>query len=192
MVKAIAQYTGYNYTKPNEVIEDQYIVKKGDTLYSISKLFQIPIDELIRINNLSSNILSIGQVLKLKDTPKDNIYIVQKGDTLYSIASKYNITVDEIKKINNLSTNTLSIGQQLYLPEEPIDNDDYIIYKVQKGDSLWSISKKYNIPINELIEINNLLDLNISIDQPLLVPNNINNDIYIVEKGDTIFMGNNE
>ena len=70
------------------------------------------------LNNLTSNNLSIGQVLKI---PNNNssatiTYIVQKGDTLYSIARTYNTTVDEIKRLNNLTTNTLSLNQKLILP----------------------------------------------------------------------------
>ena len=78
-------------------------------------------EELKRINNLTSNILSIGQVLKLPSEKASNEeqlentinYTVQKGDSLYSIAKKYNITVDKLKQLNNLTSNLLSIGQIL-------------------------------------------------------------------------------
>lgn len=90
-------------------LDNIYVVKKGDTLYSISRKYNIKVDELKRMNNLSSNIIYIGQVLKINK----NIYTVKKGDTLYSIAKRYNTTVENIKKLNNLSSNLLSIGQQL-------------------------------------------------------------------------------
>ena len=73
------------------------------------------VDELKRINNLTSNNLSIGQMLKLPSS--DVNYIVVKGDSLYSIARKYNTTVDELKRLNNLSSNNLSIGQVLKIRE---------------------------------------------------------------------------
>ena len=66
-----------------------HTVKSGDTLYSIAKRYGITVDELKRINNLTSNTLSIGQILKIKgqEEPEGNIfYTVVKGDTLYSIA----------------------------------------------------------------------------------------------------------
>ena len=66
------------------------------------------------INNLTSDILSIGQRLKLKDSTI-NKYIVKIGDTLYSIANAFNTTVDTIKKLNNLTSNLLSIGQELII-----------------------------------------------------------------------------
>ena len=66
----------------------------------------------MKLNNLSSNLLSIGQVLKIP-TISSKTYTVQKGDSLYSIAKKFNTTVNEIKTKNNLTSNTLSIGQVL-------------------------------------------------------------------------------
>ena len=191
VVKAIAEYTGYPYTPPyNNEVKDYYIVEKGDTLYSISRRYNIPVDEIKRINNLTSNTLSIGQKLYFTETNK-NIYIVQSGDTLYSISRKFNIPVAELKELNNLITNDIYKGQELIIvekQEEPITNDSYDVYEVVKGDSLWAIANRYGIRVNDLIELNNLNDLTISIGQKLLVPKkNIDENIYIVEKGDTLW-----
>ena len=199
-VKAIAEYLGVPYTKPGITANNQdiYTVKKGDTLYSISKNQNIPIDTIIKLNNLTSSNLEIGQQLKLKsdsnNSSNKNQYIVQRGDTLYSIALKYNTTVDKLRKLNNLNTNTLTIGQILVLPIEN-DIDEYDIYVVKKGDSLWSISRKFNIDINDLIELNNLKDLTLQMNQSILVPKqqeNIETDLYIVKKGDTLWSISNK
>ncbi len=199
-VKAIAEYLGVPYTKPGITVNDQdtYTVKKGDTLYSISKNQNIPIDTIIKLNNLTSSNLEIGQQLKLKsdsnNSSNKNQYIVQRGDTLYSLALKYNTTVDKLRKLNNLNTNTLTIGQILVLPIET-DIDEYDIYVAKKGDSLWSISRKFNIDINDLIELNNLKDLTLQVNQSILVPKqqeNIETDLYIVKKGDTLWSISNK
>lgn len=199
-VKAIAEYLGVPYTKPGITVnnQDTYTVKKGDTLYSISKNQNIPIDTIIKLNNLTSSNLEIGQQLKLKsdsnNSSNKNQYIVQRGDTLYSLALKYNTTVDKLRKLNNLNTNTLTIGQILVLPIET-DIDEYDIYVVKKGDSLWSISRKFNIDINDLIELNNLKDLTLQVNQSILVPKqqeNIETDLYIVKKGDTLWSISNK
>lgn len=199
-VKAIAEYLGVPYTKPGITAnnQDTYTVKKGDTLYSISKNQNIPIDTIIKLNNLTSSNLEIGQQLKLKsdsnNSSNKNQYIVQRGDTLYSLALKYNTTVDKLRKLNNLNTNTLTIGQILVLPIEN-DIDEYDIYVVKKGDSLWSISRKFNIDINDLIELNNLKDLTLQMNQSILVPKqqeNIETDLYIVKKGDTLWSISNK
>lgn len=199
-VKAIAEYLGVPYTKPGITVnnQDTYTVKKGDTLYSISKNQNIPIDTIIKLNNLTSSNLEIGQQLKLKsdsnNSSNKNQYMVQRGDTLYSLALKYNTTVDKLRKLNNLNTNTLTIGQILVLPIET-DIDEYDIYVVKKGDSLWSISRKFNIDVNDLIELNNLKDLTLQINQSILVPKqqeNIETDLYIVKKGDTLWSISNK
>lgn len=199
-VKAIAEYLGVPYTKPGSTVtsEDTYTVKKGDTLYSISKKQNIPIDTIIKLNNLTSSNLQVGQQLKLKidsnNSSSENQYTVQRGDTLYSIALKNNTTVDKLRELNNLSTNTLTIGQILVLPTDT-DIEEYDIYIVKKGDSLWSISRKFNIDVNDLIELNNLKDLTLQINQSILVPKQIENietDTYIVKKGDTLWSISNE
>lgn len=146
-----------------------YSVIKGDSLYSIAKKYNTSVDEIKRINNLTSNSLSIGQNLKIpinesnNEESKETIYLVKKGDSLYSIARSYNITVDELKRINNLTSNNLSIGQMLKLPSSDVN------YIVVKGDSLYSIARKYNTTVDELKRLNNLSSNNLSIGQVLKI-----------------------
>ena len=147
-----------------------YIVKSGDSLYSIAKKYNTSVDELKRINNLSSNLLSIGQKL-IVPTPANNnepnnknTYIVKSGDSLYTIAKKYNTSVDELKKINNLSSNLLSINQKLIIP-----NNESINYTILKGDSLYSIAKKYNTTVDKIKKDNNLTSNLLSINQKLII-----------------------
>ena len=193
VVKAIAEYANYPYQEPNTEINNKYIVQPGDTLYSISRRYNVPVEELKRINNLTSDILTIGKTLYLQEkTPENNnTYIVKIGDTLYKIASTYNTTVDKIKKLNNLTSNIISVGQKLLIPsnDEPtIPKQETMNYIVQKGDSLWSISKKFNTTVNDLIELNDLSTINLQIGDNLLVPKQENiNEIYIVEPKDTLW-----
>lgn len=178
--------------------ENVYIVQKGDTLYSVAMANNTTVDELKRINNLTSNILSTGQLLKIPSALlPESTYIVKKGDSLYSIANKYNTTIDELKRINNLTSNILSIGQVLKLPSDKVSDvekeENTISYTVQKGDSLYSIARKYSTTIDKIKDLNNLTTNLLSIGQVLLIPTDTNLEtIYTVQKGDTIFMGNNE
>ena len=153
--------------------ENIYIVKSGDSLYSISKKFNTSVDEIKKLNNLSSNLLSINQKLIIpknsinnnNNITTENIYTVKSGDSLYRIAINFNTTVDELKRINNLSSNNLSIGQKLIIPS----NNSEIIYTVIKGDSLYAISKKFNTSVDEIKRLNNLSNNNLSIGQKLII-----------------------
>ncbi len=174
-----------------ENIDDDYIiyiVNKGDTLYSIANKYGVTVDSIKQTNNLTNNILSIGQTLKIPSKTNNNImYTVKKGDTLYSIANKYGVTVDYIKQANNLTNNTLSIGQILTIPSTNIPNTT--TYTVKKGDTLYSIANKYNVTVDSIKQANNLINNTLSIGQILIIPStNISNTItYTVKKGDTLY-----
>lgn len=173
--------------------ENIYIVKKGDTLYSIAMANNTTVDELKKANNLTSNILSTGQLLKIPSALlPESTYIVKKGDSLYSIANKYNTTIDELKRINNLTSNILSIGQVLKLPSDKANNvekeENTISYTVQKGDSLYSIARKYDTTIDRIKDLNNLTTNLLSIGQVLLIPTDTNLETtYTVQKGDSLY-----
>ena len=117
-VRAVASYVGAPYDQVSE--SSIYVVKRGDSLYSIAKKFGIDVNNLKSANNLQNNLISIGQKLIIpgfvESTGTNINYVVQKGDSLYSIASKYNTTVDSIKRLNNLSSNVLNVGQTLKIP----------------------------------------------------------------------------
>lgn len=121
---------GDAYVKYEEEIGDfsMYYVEKGDSMYSISKKFNMTVDELLAMNNLSTTALSVGQKLSLNKNAKqiavvesqsktfvNRFHTVQKGDTLYSISKQYNMTVIELQKINGLKDSTLNIGQKLQI-----------------------------------------------------------------------------
>ena len=192
---------GQQLKLPTEEIEEEsplysntYTVKTGDTLYSIAKKYDITVDELKTINNLTSNTLSLGQVLKIPGTSitQPNTHTVSKGESLYSIANKYGTTVSELKSLNNLTTNNLSIGQMLLLPGTTEENT-INTYTVKSGDTLYSIASKYNLTVNELKELNNLSSNTLSIGQTLKVRETTSDivsedyDYYTVKAGDTLY-----
>lgn len=152
-------------------VSDTYIVQKGDSLWSIANKFNMTVSELKNLNNLTNNLLSIGQVLKIKDSSNNGktTYTVQKGDSLWVIANKYGITTEELKSYNNLKSNLLSIGQVLKIPQGKTSTEN--IYTVKKGDSLWTIANRYNTTVEKIKVLNNLTSNLLSIGQHLKIPN---------------------
>lgn len=201
VIRSVMDYKGLKYIPPEGYISNTYVVQKGDSLYSIARKLNTTVDELKRLNNLTSNTLSIGQILKLpkptdidepSQEPTNITYTVQSGDSLYKIATKYNTTVDAIKKANNLTNNLLSIGQVLTIPtttiSEEVPEPNYFNYKVVSGDSLYKIAKKYNVTVDSIKELNNLTSNLLSIGQMIKIPTTSTNErTYIVKSGDSLY-----
>ncbi len=190
VVRGVSKYIDLPYQ-----IGEVYIVKKGDSLWSIARAYNTTVDELKKLNNLSTNLLSVGQILKIpvkSEIENYNIYTVVKGDTLYKIANQFGVTVNDIITANNLKSNTLQIGQKLSIP---ILKQENIEYYVQSGDSLWSIARKFNTTVDEIKKLNNLTTNLLNINQRLLIPKETDNNIseeqkyyeYTVISGDTLY-----
>ena len=190
VVRGVSKYIDLPYQ-----IGEVYIVKKGDSLWSIARAYNTTVDELKKLNNLSTNLLSVGQILKIpvkSEVENYNIYTVVKGDTLYKIANQFGVTVNDIITANNLKSNTLQIGQKLSIP---ILKQENIEYYVQSGDSLWSIARKFNTTVDEIKKLNNLTTNLLNINQRLLIPKETDNNIseeqkyyeYTVISGDTLY-----
>ena len=161
-VKGLANYLGVDY---NTDVGYYYTVQKGDTLWSIARKFNLTVDKLKEINNLDSNIISIGQKLIVSNSLpiNNNYYIVKKGDTLYSIAKKFNLSVGELKNINNLTSDILSIGQSLLI------SDNKKEYVVKRGDTLYSIARMFNTTVSDIADLNNLSSPILSVGQKIII-----------------------
>lgn len=202
----------FTYNLLGEFMNNNYIVKKGDTLWGISNQFGVSVTELSELNGVNAATLKIGQVLKIptnSGTNPDNMfmYTVKKGDTLWSIARVYGTSVEEIKKLNYFTDNDLYIGQVIRIPEIYTKEEDmyvpqFINYTVKKGDTLYSIAKKYNLSVDTLISDNALKTNTLSIGKNLKIrTNNVevieecfgeeyipeNSKTYIVKKGDSLY-----
>lgn len=191
VVKAVTDYKGLPYSKPGTSAGTVlYTVQRGDSLYSIARRYNTTVNEIKRLNGLTSDLLTIGRQLLLPSSesigePKqDGTYTVKLGDTLYSVARTYGVTVDELKRANNLTNNILTVGQVLNIPSKTGATDNS--YTVQSGDSLYSIARRFNTTVDELKTINNLTSDILSIGQKLLIPS-LTEKTYIVKSGDSLW-----
>ena len=193
VVRAVATYVGVPYSGGSSTT-NSYVVKSGDTLWSIAKKYGVSVDELKEKNNLTSNALSINQVLLiptvLEEVPEEETgeyYTVVSGDTLYSIANKYGLTVDELKSLNNLSSNLLSVGQRLLVKPTTTSTTEET-YTVKKGDNLYQIALQFDTTVDALKTLNGLTSNLLSIGQVLKIPSSSSNEIvYTVVSGDNLY-----
>jgi membrane-bound lytic murein transglycosylase D len=160
-----------NNTEGNTQASDFYEVQKGDNLFSIAKKFNVSIEDLKKWNNLEDLNVQLGSKLALAnkeesaitEAPKTETKIVEhkvkKGEYLGTIAKKYNVTVVEIKEWNSLEDNNVKLGETLIVSKKEVavseakvskkediaakERSEAKLYYVKKGDSLFSIAKKY-------------------------------------------------
>ena len=169
-------------------IPDTYTVKAGDSLWGISQTYGTTVNNLKQINNLSSNVIYVGQVLKLKQqsnstsnqTPQSttDTYTVQSGDTLWGIANTHDTTVNNLKQINDLTSDTIYVGQVLKLKQQsttqqgssqPSQSNSSDFYTVKAGDSLWKIAMGNDLTVDHLKQMNNLTTNTIYVGQQLRI-----------------------
>lgn len=167
-----------------------YIVKANDNLYTIANTYHTTVNAIKDLNNLSSNLLSIGQSLKIpinESIPIEEYqtYIVKSNDNLYTIAKEFGMTVNELMEVNNLNSNLLSIGQVLKVKKQPDIFSEIITYEecygenykpityetytVKSGDNLYTIARRFNTTIEQLMMLNHLTSNNLSIGQVLKI-----------------------
>ncbi|HJH33154.1 MAG TPA: LysM peptidoglycan-binding domain-containing protein [Ligilactobacillus aviarius] len=169
-------------------IPDTYTVKAGDSLWGISQTYGTTVNNLKQINNLSSNVIYVGQVLKLKQQSNStsnqapqstaDTYTVQSGDTLWGIANTHDTMVNNLKQINDLTSDTIYVGQVLKLKQQsttqqgssqPSQSNSSDFYTVKAGDSLWKIAMGNDLTVDHLKQMNNLTTNTIYVGQQLRI-----------------------
>ncbi|HIP35246.1 MAG TPA: LysM peptidoglycan-binding domain-containing protein [Crocinitomix sp.] len=164
-----------------------HFVQKGQTLYAIHQLYDVPVGDIVKANDGLTEGLQIGQKI-LVPIPLNNSnyygeHIVKKGETLYGISKQHKCSVEDLKSLNpKLNETAISIGQKLKVPlttptiennvsEEKIitdpltqqttttsfyANDSIIKHTVLAHETLYSISKRYMVSMKSIKELNGL------------------------------------
>jgi len=152
----------------------RYLIKPGDTLESIAAQYSVSIDNLKNWNGLRTSRINAGGSLDIYTEPEQRVRViptkpsqgavktngtaaeagkthtVRRGETLGAIAERYGTDVAALKQANGLSSSRIDAGQRLRIPGGDRASNDYITYRVRKGDSLWKISQAYGVPLSEL------------------------------------------
>lgn len=158
--------------KPSSIVQWQkYTVRGGDNLLQIANRHGVSTSLIKDTNNLTSDTLSIGQVLSIpkssgnavsnlaqvqRSAPATTTYTVRAGDNLSKVAVQYKVSVADIKRWNRLSSNTVKIGQKLTLAggsassQPAAQHSRASFYKVRPGDSLYAIAKRHKVTLKQL------------------------------------------
>lgn len=193
-----------------------HLVEPGQTLYSISKAYEIPPDELIFENPDISGGLKAYQNLMIPAVSRDVIiaekiradqydyilHIVAKGETLYGISKRYEVSIDDIKDANPGISSNLKVGQYIQVPVKSLGEEVFevppnaIRHEVNKGETYYSLSKQYGVTIDQIKSINPGVDypkagevVFIPKPGPVIIEKEVvsNFSVHKVRQGETLF-----
>lgn len=170
------------YTGISAQTADSYFlhtVSKGQSLYSIANMYDTTVDEIVRLNPGSDSQINTGQTLKIPQKQKTagtdrskSFHTIQPGETLYQLTVKYKVSAKDICAANpGLSASNFKIGQVIVIPagspttetaqassEQPATNKKKQswkeMHKVERKETIFSISQEYGITQEELIAAN--------------------------------------
>jgi LysM repeat protein len=189
-----------NIDKPKDNNFYYHIVKPKETLYGLSRSYNVTIDEIKMGNPELGDVLKEGSVLKIpKHTVNDQPVAIstkthktEAGETLYSIAKQYNVTIGALKNSNPGLTTDLSIGQVLKIPEQETEPETisqqedetnkkplFITITVKSNETLYKIAINYAVSIDTLFKYNPGLTEYTYTGQEIKIPENNSTKNYI-------------
>ena len=154
-----------------------HIVKKGETAYAISRAYGIKLEDVTKENPSAVYGISEGQSLRIpvdlveqadkireQQKPKDEenyiYHVIRQNETIYALSRIYNVSEDDIKQSNeDIDITKISIGTEIAIPRKQLTTNSqnieandkgYIYHTAQRGESLASIARRYNITAREL------------------------------------------
>ncbi len=183
---------GFTLIAPAVAEASVHQVKKGETLWTIARHYQMSVDELARLNGIRNNdFIKPGMELNVGDRFK--LYQVKKGETLWSISQKFDISYLDLIDFNGLTNpDKIRPGMSIKIPHSSDKNGTTAAsqipetYTVKNGESLWSIAKKFNLSYQDIIAYNNLKDPDsIKVGMKLNLVQKIQS--YIVKSGENLW-----
>jgi LysM repeat protein len=196
------------YQQPSDIIAREgashvirYTVSNGDSIWGITRKFNVTSAELHSVNPSLTNNIQLGQVLNVPRQSSDagssstgspvpqqvegTFYTVKKGDALSRIAAGQGVTLNALRSANNLRGDLIRVGQKLIIPNSPgstwapsplASRKQGLQVVVETGDSLSSIAARYNVSIKDLILHNNIQNPRlINVGQTFFIPGSTSN-----------------
>ncbi|NOX61332.1 MAG: LysM peptidoglycan-binding domain-containing protein [Chloroflexi bacterium] len=166
-----------NTPEPEQAVVT-YVVKRGDTLYSIALQFGVSMQALRAINQIDDpTTLRAGRelLIPIQAGRGGYVHVVKPGETLYGIAKQYNVPLDKLAEANGITDpTTLRVGQRLIIPSAASSSGQsggQRIHVVRPGETLTSIAAQYGVSPAAIIEANDLDNPNEIISgQQLIIP----------------------
>lgn len=164
-------FSGFGAAPVHAASPGTYTVRPGDTLLGIAARHGLSVSQLARANGLRWNSwVYAGQRLIIPGSQPgpSTVYVVQRGDTLSSIARRFGTTVGAIMRANGLTSTRIYAGQWLAIPgSQPDSATNYI---VRRGDTLFSIARRFGTTVQAIMAANNLRSTRIYVGQRLVIP----------------------
>ncbi|GJM60099.1 LysM peptidoglycan-binding domain-containing protein [Persicobacter diffluens] len=168
-----------------------HTIEKGQTLYSISRKYKTTVAKLEEMNPGLSENLGVGQKIKVpaaagavgekatkSKSGSEIVHVVQSKETLYSISKKYSVSANQLMQYNGMSNTSLSLGQKIKIPTDGTDAVKFANHiadasnqkhQVAKGETLYAISSKYKVSVDNIKKWNGLSSNSLKEGQYLIV-----------------------
>ena len=167
-----------------------HLVGEKETLFALSKRYGVTVARILEFNPTADGGIEAGQLLKVPYVPKGRtqtaegtVHKVQPKETLFSISRMYNVSVDDIKAWNNIKDSGLSVGQDILIKKGSANAQQQVTtsntpkqqsevkmtHTVAQGETLYSISRQYNVPVDKIKEWNGLTGNELKLSQTIYV-----------------------
>ncbi len=188
-----ASYT-FSYAQENQTYF-LHTIEKGQSLYSIAQMYNVTTHDIVRLNPGCDEKIYAGQTIKIpqgKESQKgETFHTIQAGETLYKLTTRYNVSAKRICEVNpGLSAENFRIGQVILIPQEkeqeetkavektepqtvipgPVKSRCKEMHRVKRKETIFSVSREYNISEKELINANPELRKGMKKGQLLCIP----------------------
>lgn len=202
----------YNSYNPNRCPTGttSYVVKAGDTLFSIAMRHNTTVANIVAVNpGIDPNLIHVGQVICIPMSqppcPGGNYYTIRAGDTFFTIARIFNVSLDALLAANpGVDPDALHIGQVICIPgavPPPVTCPAGTMpYTIQAGDTFFTIARKHNVSLDQLLAANpNINPDNLIVGQTICIPGGtpvpppplrcpVGTTAYTIKSGDTFYL----